>query len=212
MTSIKNLNISVDGEYLKTNGLIDKHGFEIILLIKKKTHEKYLEVFNYLISYIKDSKKEIIDGQTIAYHSWLLKFIQNSKNYFSIYEVTNSGNDFIEGVELAIEIIDAQMLQCDNFKVRPLFPTFSQMIVISKGVLDGCDVNAVRYPSPSHMTGWWLTTDLYDGNVNSLETIHYFHVVFKRPDVVKYMALPFGFRFFSGEEGGEQWFDADVLL
>lgn len=31
-----------------------------------------------------------------------------------------------------------------------MFPNFSQMIVISKGVYEGKDVEAIRYDSPEH--------------------------------------------------------------
>lgn len=26
-------------------------------------------------------------------------------------------------------------------------------------------------------------------------TVHYYHVAFKRPDILKYLAIPFGYRF-----------------
>lgn len=117
-------------------------------------------------------------------------------NLLNLYEVKKDGEGFDEGADYTINVINEQSFECMKYNVLPSFPTFSQMIIISKGVIDGEQIDAVRYQSPTHMTGWWLTTDYYDGNTSSLKTIHYYHIAFKRPDIVKHLALPFGFRFF----------------
>ena len=85
------------------------------------------------------------------------------------------------------------------------------MIVISKGVYEGLAIDAVRYPSPEHMSGWWLTTDLYDDNVESLMAVHYHHVAFKRPELIKYIALPYGYRFNTSGEEHDVWFDENAI-
>lgn len=82
--------------------------------------------------------------------------------------------------------------------------------MISDGVLEGQAIEAVRYPSPAHMSGWWLITDRYDGNFRSMRREHLYHLTAKRPDFAPFLALPFGFRVdLSGEE--RVWFDAQVL-
>jgi hypothetical protein len=83
------------------------------------------------------------------------------------------------------------------------------MIVISKGVLEGDPIDAVRYKSPTHMTGWWITTDLYDGDIKSLQTMHYYHLAFKRPDILRYLALPYGYRF-NLDNKVDIWFDPNA--
>jgi len=60
------------------------------------------------------------------------------------------------------------------------------------------------------MTGWWLTTDLYDGDIKSMMVVHYYHVVFARQDIVKYLALPYGFRFHYTSGRGDVWFDGKI--
>jgi hypothetical protein len=60
------------------------------------------------------------------------------------------------------------------------------------------------------MSGWWITTDRYDGNVTSLKQEHLYHVTARRPDLAPYIALPYGFRFdFAARE--DVWFDEGVL-
>jgi hypothetical protein len=210
MANIRGINISTNGSYLITKGLSGIIDFELSLLIQKHQHEKYLGLFDYLINYFLDNNPRIEADQTIAYHSWLLKFIQGIPDCLNIHEVKIDGQGFIEGADCAIAIVLEQNNECLKHGVVPLYPTFSQMIVVSKGVLEGMPFDAVRYPSPNHMTGWWLTTELYDGDIKSLQTVHYYHVAFKRPDIMRFFALPFGFRFLSSQEG-EVWFDEDVL-
>jgi hypothetical protein len=99
-----------------------------------------------------------------------------------------------------MKVVSGQVRECDRHGVQPVFPSFNQMVVISEGVENGMPLQGVRYPSPPHMSGWWLSTEAYDGNIKSLRTVHYYHVTFSRPELVPYFALPHGFRF-STEEG-----------
>ncbi|MBF7074579.1 hypothetical protein ISG33_14330 [Glaciecola sp. MH2013] len=44
------------------------------------------------------------------------------------------------------------------------------MVVISDGIYENNGpVEGVRYPSPEHMSGWWLTTELYNGDIKTLK-------------------------------------------
>ena len=100
---------------------------------------------------------------------------------------------------------------CKHYGADANFIRDDQLIVISKGIYEGkTPVEGVRYPSPNHMTGWWLTTDEYDGNTESLQTVHSYHVCEKRPDLAIYLALPFGFRFNLGGTEEYVWYDEDV--
>lgn len=61
------------------------------------------------------------------------------------------------------------------------------------------------------MTGWWLTTELYDDNTESLMVVHLYHLAFKRPEIMKFLALPNGFRFYKEPTDYKVWFDPDAL-
>jgi len=207
----KGVRIERESNYLITDGLYSLVGHEFKLCILHFDINEYTNVLNYLIDYCIDSKPEIKPDQTISYHSWLLKCVLTSDSYYDLWEANKDGEDFTEGVDYSIKMIQEQHEMCKRFNVIPSFPTFSQKIVISKGVYEGLPIEAVRYPSPNHMTGWWLTTEQYDGNIKSLMPVHYFHVAFKRPDLIKYLALPNGYRFFAGKEE-DIWYDQKVLL
>ncbi|OAS21749.1 hypothetical protein A8708_16695 [Paenibacillus oryzisoli] len=110
-----------------------------------------------------------------------------------------------------MKVVQEQKQECQEHGATPEFPIFNQMIVISKGVYEGLAIDAVRYPSPEHMSGWWLTTDMYDGNVESLMTVHYHHVAFNRPDLIKYFALPYGYRLNTKGIEHDVWFDQNAI-
>jgi hypothetical protein len=108
------------------------------------------------------------------------------------------------------EVLSVQQECCENFKSQYSPIDQEQLVVISKGVYEGDPLEGVRYPSPEHMSGWWLTTDQYDGNTESLITVHFSHIIEHRPEVAIYMALPYGYRFMLGGKEEHVWFDEDV--
>lgn len=100
---------------------------------------------------------------------------------------------------------------CEHYSAQFTPVNLDQLVVISEGVYEGDKpIEGVRYPSPEHMSGWWLTTDKYDGNTNSLKTVHYTHIIEERPEVAIYLALPSGYRFQLGGDDERVWFDEDV--
>jgi hypothetical protein len=195
MIKYKNIIIKLDDIYYYTEGLASFIGKEIRLLKGHFDDSEYIEVIKYLIDYIIDHQPTLVDKQNIGYYSWLLQIHSNDSNYFDLYEVSEGGETLNEGCDLTISIIRSQSETCFQCELVPLFPNFNQQIVISKGVYEGKDIEGIRYDSPDHMSGWWLITDDYDDNIESLMTVHYYHVAFKRPDILKYLALPFGYRF-----------------
>jgi len=100
---------------------------------------------------------------------------------------------------------------CEHYGAQYQPVEQAQLVTISKGIYEGVTpVEGVRYPSPEHMSGWWLTTDEYNGNIDSLVTVHFQHIIEKRPELALYMALPFGYRFNLGGETEHVWFDQEV--
>lgn len=184
--------------YIYTEGLAPIIGKEIRLNIGKQNEKDYIEVIKYIIDYVVNENQIISDNQTIAYYSWALKFKIQDNSYFELFEISENGDNFNKGCDLTISIIRSQSEICSQCELIPVFPNFSQQIVISKGVYEGKDIEGIRYESPEHMSGWWLITDDYDDNIESLMTVHYYHVAFKRPDILKYLALPYGYRFLMG--------------
>lgn len=206
----KGIKIIRENGFFFTIGLNNCIKKELKISILQRSDEEYIKVLKYLIDYACQPNVVIKPGETIAYHSWILQFVTADETFFEIWEAEQSGKGYHSGVDYATYIVHEQEDECLMHNATPIFPTFSQNIVISKGVYEGLPIEGVRYSSPKHMTGWWLITDEYDDNVNSLLNVHYFHVAFKRPDILKYLALPFGFRFFTDGHISEVRFDDKI--
>ena len=71
------------------------------------------------------------------------------------------------------------------------------------------DVEGVRYRLGGANSGWIITSRGYEGPVESLRTEHALHLVSARPDVIQYLALPVGHRFFRNRDAAV-WFDNKV--
>lgn len=56
------------------------------------------------------------------------------------------------------------------------------------------------------MSGWMFTTEAWTGEVESLTYHHLYHVTARRPDIARYLALPFGFCFRLNPKE-EIWFE-----
>ena len=195
LNNYKGISIIAESKYILTEGLNSLIAKELRIIVGGYEEKNYIDIIKYLIDYIVSNSTEIASDQTIAYYSWLLQFKSEEHAYYDIYEAIKNGKGFIKGGETAITVIRSQSEICSEYSEVTIFPNFSQNIVISKGVYEGKNIEGIRYESPGHMCGWWLITDDYDDNVDSLMNVHYFDVAFKRPDILKYLALPFGYRF-----------------
>ncbi|WP_312508532.1 immunity protein Imm33 domain-containing protein [Chryseobacterium culicis] len=200
MTIYKGFEIIVSNNlYLETKGLNFYISKEIRVTIGNNQLENYIEVIKYIIDYIVDSKPIISENQNIGYYSWLLQFRLDEENYYDIYEANSDGSNFNKGCDTAISVVRKQSEICLQQNLIPLFPNFNQSVVISDGVYEGKDIEGIRYDSPHDESGWYLITDDYNDDIKSLKMLHFYHVAFARPDVLKYLAIPFGYRFIMKE-------------
>ncbi|MBO9693383.1 hypothetical protein [Chryseobacterium sp.] len=184
---------------METKGLDSYISKEIRVTIGNHQPEKYIDVIKYIIDYIVDRKPVISENQNIGYYSWLLQFRLNEDNCYDLYEANSDGSGFNKGCDTAISVVREQSEMCWEQNLIPLFPNFNQSVVISDGVYEGKDIEGIRYESPQDETGWYLITDDYNDDIKSLKMVHFYHVVFARPDIVKYLAIPFGYRFMMKE-------------
>ncbi len=196
MITYKGIQINViNNLYVETKELDSYITKEIKLAIGKNQPENYIEVIKYIVDYIIDSKPVISENQNIGYYSWLLQFRLHEDNFYELYEVNSDGSGFNKGCDTAISVVREQGEICWQQNFVPLFPNFNQSVVISDGVYEGKDIEGIRYDSPQNESGWYLITDDYNGDIKSLKMVHFYHIAFARPDILKYLAIPFGHRF-----------------
>jgi len=60
-----------------------------------------------------------------------------------------------------------------------------------------------RYDAPAHMSGWYLTTEDYNGDIETMKVEHLYHVTASRPETARYIALPPGSWFTLWEDGDD---------
>lgn len=148
-------------------------------------------------------------GETIGLQSWIYK-LQEHSGHLELCELTEDGDQFQRGCSFSASLIEPQKAICDAHAVTPVFSFTNQMVAVSDGVMTGkLPIQGVRYPSPEHMSGWWITTDDFNGNTDKINTVHMGHIISDRPDIRSLLALPHGFRFSFGETT-EIWFDQNV--
>ena len=138
----------------------------------------------------------------------LTKIYLGGKRESLFFEQSPKTRVCIPGISPTLRLWAEQHAVCEKVGVDYAAPTFDQMIVVSDGVLEGDPAEGVRYPSPEHMSGWWLTTDRLDGEEKNLKTVHIQHVSVNRPDLVKFLALPFGYRFHGPTN--DVWLDEKI--
>ena len=194
-------------DHIRTSGLVSLSHPEILLEYEKdcsvEAHEDLLQV---IAGYIISSHVVIKSGEKISFGSWPLQLISRG-DYLFVNEYHPSSGAFVPGANQALRLWMEQKTVCDQHKAVCTRPAPQQMIVTTDAVMNGEPAEGVRYPSPDQMSGWWITSHSYSGDESSLKTIHVMDVIAKRPDLGKFLALDYGFRFW---ENGAVAFDSDV--
>jgi len=168
-------------------------------------------VIDYILKYIITENKILKDKETFELGSWLLQFVFNGF-FIDIYELKNvlgGKNIYKEGIDIATKIYRIQS-SLINEGISPLIPKFSQKIALTKDIYDGSEVNGVRYSAPSHMTGWYLTSNSYKGDVNTLIVEYLYFIIDKRFDIIKFLSLPIGYRFYRDNQEESFWLDEQI--
>lgn len=194
-----------------TEGLKAFGHLEISVLADVDLIEESERFLKHVSDYVSSSAKQIKQGETMVYGYWLVKFQGGEReDHLETWEYTPDASDFVRGADLTLSYWRDQHFVCDQYGAAFRPPRPDKLTVISAGVIEGLPVQGIRYPSPDQMSGWWITTDLYDGNIETLRHEHTYHITAVRPDLAKYLALPDGFRF-NLAVAEDVWFDEKVL-
>lgn len=170
-------------------------------------------IIDYILNYVKSEEKKILNNETIGVGSWILKFVF-SDDYIEIHElkdIVNGENIYEFNLDYIIRFINEQQNIARKYNVKLDIPRIGQKIAFSKEICEGSEINAVRYIAPEHMSGWYLTSNSYNGDINSLQVDYLYFLLKKRPDLAGYLSLPFGYRFFKSNNETDVWFDEEVL-
>ncbi len=210
---MKNYSIIELEQILVTNGIdqfIDK---EISVNKGDYSINDVKLVIDHILDYIVTEKRELKHLETFGCGSWMIQFVVNG-TYIELHElksIHNNKNVYEFDLSNSIMFLKRQLELCTTHNVTPIIPLIGQKIAVSKEILEGSEINGVRYEAPSHMSGWYLTSNDYNGDVNTLSVIHLYHLLQKRPEIAGFLSLPYGYRFFLDNQGEEVWYDKEVV-
>lgn len=195
------------GKEVVTKGLLRDYHPEISIAVNDPTlYSESAAFLRHVIEYLHQTGNRLRNGETLRYGYWMTKFVGDDR-MLRVWEHNADVSSFVAGGDLTLSYWKAQQEVCTGSGSSFAPPRPDQLIVVSKGVLEGAPVQGVRYPSPEHMSGWWVTADDYDGRPETLQTHHCYHVTAARQDLASYLALDHGFRFGAD---GRVWFDPEV--
>jgi hypothetical protein len=205
-----NIEHVTSGLSVRTKGFRAQGHPEISVTVGSATLIPEARVFlDFVFEYLRRSKVVLKSDETLAYGYWLTKFVAMESGDLEVWEYNSSATEFVPGATLTLTYWREQHDLCRRVDAEFSPPRPDTLVVVSPAVLEGAPVQGVRYPSPTDMSGWWITADDYTGDVKMLKTEHLYHVTDLRPDLVRYLALPYGFRFdLSNYE--DVWLDRKV--
>ena len=116
-------------------------------------------------------------------------------------------------MEFDLAIADEQKLVCAAHNAA-FYPTPANLKVgISLNVKDRVEpINGLRHPPQGETSGWyiWAGEDLSKAP-DFFKPLHAEHLQERCPAVLKFLALPPGWRFLIAEGHEDVWFDATLL-
>jgi hypothetical protein len=199
-----------EGSRVVTRGLAQFEQQELAVpLLDESLADEAAAFLEYVLLYLDASERPIKAEETFQYGFWIVKF-RAAGELLETWEHADDGVQVVQGADRALRFWRDQNRVCREHEAPFAPPGGDTMLAVSDGVWEGRDLTAARYVAPEHMSGWWLTTDLYDGNVESIHPEHAYHAVARRPEIVPYLALPAGFWFRTGGEV-EVGFDRALL-
>jgi len=114
-----------------------------------------------------------------------------------------------------VEIINEQKLLCEKYGALYWEVIENLKVGIAYNVKDKAmfPINGMRHDPEGDTNGWYIWAgEEFSDDPNFFVPLHVEHLKEWRPEILKYLALPPGFRFLIGEDNYEDvWFDETLL-
>lgn len=207
---MNDLRLKTQGLKVTTSGFLESGMPELCAEVETVSLLPECENFlRFVANYLFESGRKIHAGETLNYGYWLVKFQAVNNDLLEVWEYDSEGTKFVRGGSLALRYWRDQHRVCSAYGAEFTPPRPDKLTAVSAGVMEGAQVQGVRYPWQEHMSGWLLVTKQWDGNIKSLTNHHTYHVTATRPDLAAFLALPIGFRI-DLTDGQHAWLDQEV--
>lgn len=115
-----------------------------------------------------------------------------------------------------MEINKIQEGICEKFNAEFFETDFSLKIGITENLLSEkkiYPINGLRHNPVNNTSGWYIWSGEFLENEDFFKTLHISHLTYTLPTIIKYMALPPGYRFLIDDKGYEDvWYDETLLI
>ena len=113
------------------------------------------------------------------------------------------------------EIEKQQKVLCNKLNVTWTPVDRNLMIAVNSSLFSPIQpINALRHPKQEKIDGWymWSGGEIPQDRDDFFSPVHVEHLMEQRPEVLKYLALPYGWRFQIDDNGYEDvWYDPEIL-
>lgn len=102
---------------------------------------------------------------------------------------------------------------CEKYGAEPSEAPDDLKVGVAANVVSGViPINGLRHPPEGETTGWyiWSGSELAQ-DASFFSPVHIHHLKESRPEVLKYLALPPGWRFLIAGDYEDVWYDASLL-
>lgn len=110
-------------------------------------------------------------------------------------------------------IVQEQIEVCRGYGVEYQPLDFGLKLGVSENFFSGVlPLNGLRHPQDYPTCGWYLwASEQFSEADDFFQSLHVFHLVERCPKIIKYLALPVGWRFLIANDYEDVWFDENLL-
>jgi hypothetical protein len=164
-------------------------------------------MLEHFVAYVQTGAR-VEPEQTLGYGYWHVRARLDELDRLALHELTADGARYVPGATLALAYWATQRAECERARAEFRPPRPDHLAAVSPGALEDPGIEGIRYPAPEHMSGWYFTSQGFEGSVKDMLVTHLVHVTARRPDLARYVSLPAGFRIRPA--AGEVVFDPAV--
>jgi hypothetical protein len=167
-----------------------------------------LELVDHIQSIARVRRGTFAAGESIRYGYWAVTIMPDDDGSFSLYEYNDSGTRLVRGCARALRYSRSQRDICQKYASLYAPPLADELVAVDPDCLAGGPVEGGRYELPPGHSGWVLLSEVADQS--RLVTEHLYHVTAARSDLVGFLALEHGYRFYSDGTTHEVIYDETI--
>jgi len=149
----------------------------------------------FVVHYILTKSARIKPGETFEYGFWLVRFVLTSAGRLAAWDLRpGTTNEFVPNVDLAVGYCKAQTEVCARVGGTDFLPPGGDELAgYDDAVLGGSPVELYRDPRVDpKQSGWTILSQSFVAGVTPVRVGHLYEITEKRPDLIRYLALPRG--------------------